>query len=489
VLRDANLKAARGRPYVYNALGRVGAFGPGPITYGVCGGPSELAVDALSGNVRWTPSAVGAFSLCVLARNAHGEDRYTFTVDVVDRAPTPVTAGFTATPTQGKAVLAVTFDGSASSASADALPLMWRWDFGDGSPVSASGPTVLHRYVMPGSRRARLTVVDAYGAEASADATVLVQDGQGRTPPRARLIASRTSGRDAMTVDFSCDCAKGSSEVAAYRWELGNGEVASGTTARATYGPGRYHVVLHVVGADGLVGTDRVELVVSQGDRLPPECRATANPAAGQAPLTTRLVAQAGSEQGGVAEVKWELAPGTSATGMLVEHRYAQGRHAPVLRVKDDVGLMCTDSVIVHAMSGDGRIAPTILSLPTLTATCGVPYQYGTGGSAGAEGTAALHWGLMQQPSRMTLDASSGALTWTPRRTEVGRHAVGLMVSNDVGTAEQRFEVEVTCPPPRRYKVSSGCSTTGTDGLPPLSWVLAAGGLARWFRRAKRAKG
>ncbi|MGQ0505542.1 MAG: hypothetical protein ACT4TC_09495, partial [Myxococcaceae bacterium] len=98
IQHNANLKAAVGVPYRFNGLGRIELTGIGTVTYEACGGPSGFRVDGLAGSVHWVPDAVGSVSLCVKASSSAGADTYNFTVNVIARTATDVTARLVATP-------------------------------------------------------------------------------------------------------------------------------------------------------------------------------------------------------------------------------------------------------------------------------------------------------------------------------------------------------------------------------------------------------
>src|SRR5262249_47864556 len=116
ITQDANLVAAVGLPYIYNATGRINASGATPLTFTTCGGPSQFFVDDQTGEVTWSPTTAGVVSLCVEAANAYGMDTYTFSVNVV-AAPSgqSPTAAFTVVPPSGSAPLSATFDGTGST--------------------------------------------------------------------------------------------------------------------------------------------------------------------------------------------------------------------------------------------------------------------------------------------------------------------------------------------------------------------------------------
>ena len=81
-------------------------------------------------------------------------------------------ASFTATPTSGRAPLAVGFDASASS-DADGDALSYAWDFGDGS--SGSGVSTKHVYTAGGSFTAKLTVSDGRGGSSAVSKVIRVR--------------------------------------------------------------------------------------------------------------------------------------------------------------------------------------------------------------------------------------------------------------------------------------------------------------------------
>ncbi|MGI5244863.1 PQQ-dependent sugar dehydrogenase [Dactylosporangium sp. CA-139066] len=78
----------------------------------------------------------------------------------------PPVADFTATPSQGSAPLAVSFNGSTSSDAdpADQGLLQYAWDFTNDGTTDATGPTANFTYTALGTYTAKLTVTDTTGA-------------------------------------------------------------------------------------------------------------------------------------------------------------------------------------------------------------------------------------------------------------------------------------------------------------------------------------
>ena len=481
VVRDANLRGALGRPYAYNAAGAVRATGDSPISFASCAGQADFRVDADSGAVRWTPASAGVVNLCVKAKNASGEDSYAFEVDVATNAPAGLAASFSAAPDEGPALLTVGFDGSASSASPGALPLYFRWAFGDGSSP-ATGVLATRGYFLPGGYRARLAVLDAFGTRAEADAKVAVLGTRGGHPPSARIVASGLRGADTLTVDLSCDCAEGSLPLASYQWDLGDGTTASLPTAQVTLVPGRYHFSLTVVDAAGLPARDKVEVVVTQGTREPPECTAAANPPAGLAPLSTTWTAFAASAAGSVAARQWQFTPGGAQGGARIAETYGTpGRILGRLEVADETGLKCTDTVEVVVTVPEG-VPPRIATLPAHTAQCGVPYLVSATRAVTAVGDGPFQWTAGPAPNGLAIDASDGTVAWIPAPAQRGPQEVTLKVQTAAGSDEKSFTVQVECGQDVWFDTQCGC------GSGPGSATLA-GALLAAFRHRRRRKG
>jgi uncharacterized protein (TIGR03382 family) len=481
---DANMRAAVGVPYLFNATGAVVATGVPPLTFSTCGQPpAGLRVDAASGAVRWTPQVAGGAVVCLQAQDAEGASTYTFDVRVDASAPAGPTARAFAKPAQGAAPLSAVLDASESSASSlEALPLRFLWSAGDGSAPVAE-PRAVPSYRLPGGYVARVRVTDGYGTAAEAAVPVAVLDAEGKRPPSARIVAVSTPQADgSLDVAFRCDCAEGDDDVVAYRWELGNGNGSSTAEASARYLPGRYHATLTVVDAGGRAAWDAVEVVVRGADgREPPECRAVPSVTGGVAPLDVTWAAHAVAPAGAVAQVQWSLDGATPVTGRSVQARYANaGWTKAELVVVDDAGLRCTDQVRLPVAAAASHVPPQILSAPNYTARCGEGWQYSPSGPRPlALGSGELTWSLPQKPDRLELK-EDGELRWFPKPAERGVQKVLLRVQGPGGSADQHFTVTVDCPDALDF-TTEGCAASGAALAAPALLLLA--GLHRRRRR------
>jgi len=197
--------------------------------------------------------APGLYTVRLLVRdNLGGEDSATGTVLVDEVA---VAASFSARPLSGEPPLGVDFDAS-NSFDLDGESITFTWDYGDGPP--GVGITSRHTYYSSGIYRVLLTVTNVTGETDSTAQTIVVgttpeTPDEGNAPPSAVLVVTPDWGFVPLAVSFD---ASGSTDpdgsIVGYRWNFGNGEVASGVETNCTYGsPGRFVVRLMVVDNDG----------------------------------------------------------------------------------------------------------------------------------------------------------------------------------------------------------------------------------------------
>jgi YVTN family beta-propeller protein len=120
---------------------------------------------------------------------------------VVGGGNPPVIASVGHSPTQPATGQNVSFTVSASDP--DATPLQYSWNFGDGSPDTAFGPTATqtHAYAQPGSYVAQVQVRDADGQTASGVTTVVVQSAPQGTPKNSASVLVHPTRREIWSVN------------------------------------------------------------------------------------------------------------------------------------------------------------------------------------------------------------------------------------------------------------------------------------------------
>ena len=244
----------------------------------------------------------------------------------------------------GQAPLLVRFS-PAGSFDRDGFIESYRWDFGDGSPVSTA-PNPSHTYTTGGSFSATLTVTDDGGASSSS-AVVVVVTPPDNLPPVANITASTLSGKTPLSVSFS---PTGSSDpdgtIVGYEWAFGDGDVATTSSTSHSYlVPGSYVVTLMVTDNNGAVNTDST--IVAVADNTAPTAHAVATPSSGKAPLAVSFDASTSTDDdGNVVAWSWDFTDGGTATGEVAVHTFAAvGTYNVKLTVTDDNG--ATDTTIV----------------------------------------------------------------------------------------------------------------------------------------------
>ena len=126
-------------------------------------------------------------------------------------------------------------------------------------------------------------------------------------------------------------------------------------------------------------------------------------------------------------------------TGVVSGLAIAQGEHPIVIRATDEAGQIA-DQAFTLVVFGAG---PTILSTPIGIATQETLYTYNPEVVHATQGEPLL-WQLILAPPGMTIDASSGAVRWTPTPSQLGSHSVRIEVADSAGLGDgQTFSIEV----------------------------------------------
>lgn len=157
-----------------------------------------------------------------------------------------IAATIVASPSEGKAPLAVLFDASRSTDPQGPLT-DHLWDFGDGSPVVA-GREIQHTYSRAGEYLVTLVVV---GPSGTGRTTTFVR--ALNNPPTASFTFLPADPFQEESVTFD---ASGSSDpdgdIARYAWDFGDGGTGEGKVVNHAFAnPGQFTVILTVTDAAG----------------------------------------------------------------------------------------------------------------------------------------------------------------------------------------------------------------------------------------------
>ncbi len=162
---------------------------------------------------------------------------------------------------------------------------------------------------------------------------------------------------------------------------------------------------------------------------------------------------------------------------------------APLL----DAGVSVVDAgapaVDAGGFSADAGVEPAqpphFVSSPSTSGYCGVPYRYSGARVPQVDGSGPLSFSVSAiaggvLPTGLTIDGTTGELSWTPRKEQRGATPIQLTVMNALGRDDQVFSVQVECPEAPNTAVGCSCGASPIEGL----WV----GLALLITRRRRSE-
>jgi hypothetical protein len=118
------------------------------------------------------------------------------------------------------------------------------------------------------------------------------------------------------------------------------------------------------------------------------------------------------------------------------------GANAVSVRVTDPTARSATQSFTVTVAADPAAHNPVITSSPVLTATYGVPYSYQV--TATDVDGGALTFSLPTAPAGMTINATTGLISWTPTFAQIGSRNVTVRVTDPTTlVANQSFTITV----------------------------------------------
>jgi RHS repeat-associated protein len=118
------------------------------------------------------------------------------------------------------------------------------------------------------------------------------------------------------------------------------------------------------------------------------------------------------------------------------------GQQNVTVRVQDQGGLFATQSFTITVLIPNH--APSIISVPVITAAEGQPYAYDVEATDLDTGDT-LTFALTVAPFGMTIHPTTGLIQWTPTQVQAGAQAVTVQVRDSGGLfSRQSFSVQVT---------------------------------------------
>ncbi|PZU41000.1 MAG: hypothetical protein DI573_02255, partial [Microbacterium sp.] len=238
--------------------------------------------------------------------------------------------------------LAITVDGSASTAPDGRSIVSYAWDFGDGQ--SASGATASHTFAAAGAYPVTLTVTDSAGLSHAQTQTVTV------LAPNVLPSADFSTVTQSLTVTVNGDAsADDDGTIDSYTWDWGDGSApGAGSTASHVYAAsGQYTITLTVTDDRGGIASTTQAVSVAHDAPV-----ASFTSAVSGLTVSTDATASTSSD-GTTRDYAWSWGDGTPASaGVGASHTYAAaGTYVVELTVTDSLGASHTSSQTVTVSS------------------------------------------------------------------------------------------------------------------------------------------
>jgi len=256
-------------------------------------------------------------------------DTTTATKTIMNRSPVAV---FTESAETVYTAETITFNAS-NSYDPDGTIASYFWDFGDGT--NNTGIIVEHAYADDGTYTVSLTVTDDDGGTNTSTSTKTVLN----RPPVASFTESTETVYTSETITFNASSSfDPDGAIASYFWDFGDGTNATGVITNHSYvNSGTYTVTLTVTDDDGASGTATSTKIALN---RPPVASFTESAATVNTGETITFNATDSYDPDGyIVSYFWDFGDGTNASGMVVNHAYADNGAYPVtLTVTDDDG-------------------------------------------------------------------------------------------------------------------------------------------------------
>ena len=194
-----------------------------------------------------------------------------------------------------------------------------------------------------------ITAEDNSGNESSPSNELVVEVG---SPILTAIIsANPSSGNEPLTVDFDASASTDpDGTIDSYSWDFDDGSSYTGISTNHVFNTvGIYNITLTVTNNEGITDTTAIQIVVIEVGSSPPSAVISANPLAGQAPLSVSFNASASSDpDGNITSYNWNFGDGNSGTGENTTHTFnTAGTYDVTLTVTDNSGNTDTESTTI----------------------------------------------------------------------------------------------------------------------------------------------
>jgi len=228
----------------------------------------------------------------------------------------------------------------------DGIIVSYFWDFGDGT--TAIGVTANHTYVDDGVYTVTLTVTDDRGATDSTSAIKTV----GNRPPIASFTESAEIVYTGEVIHFDATQSYDpDGSIVSYFWNFRDGTTGTGVTVDHSYTDnGTYTLTLTITDNDGATATaSSTKTVLNR----PPVASFTESAESVYTSETISFDASASYDaDGSIVSYLWDFGDESSATGIVVDHFYADdGTYTVTLTATDNDGSTASATATITVLN------------------------------------------------------------------------------------------------------------------------------------------
>ncbi|WP_221225038.1 putative Ig domain-containing protein [Aporhodopirellula rubra] len=432
------------------------------VIFGLASAPIGMTIDAQSGQIVWTPPAIGSYDVVVSASDGNGPATLDgFTITVTPPVTTNDPPEITSTPS-ARAVRDTSWQYAATAIDPNGDVITWRIDtssvpanaIGDLQVDSSTGlltwtPTVA------GSFTFDLFAADDQGAETGQRITLPVLE---NAPPRFESAPVLSVAQDSPYVYDSLAVDPNLDDVLTY--SLDADSLARGLEVNAESGvvtwaanltgtPGLYPVTLTVADDDGATDTQSFDLrvVAPAAPNQPPQIASTLS---GNVQIGQRLIhdVMASDPDGDALTLSLIDAPAgmTIAQTGLLDWTPAASQNDQsftfTVRADDGRGGVTDKPFALTVVSENTNSAPLFTSQPNTAAVAIGLYQY-QATAIDPDGDT-LRYTVSTGPEGIIVNPQTGLVQWIPTTAQIGDHDIQLSVADPRGGVDtQSFTITV----------------------------------------------
>ncbi len=339
ITSSPSTKAGAHERYRYDGDGRAEATGTGPLSWSLTASPPGMDVDNLTGEVFWLPDTPGNFAVELRVRNAEGEARQTYILEVTGEVAPAIQPVQTDSVELGEPVQ-LTF------AATGAQPLYWEKVSGPSNALV--NPMTGELAWVPGATGPVTLVVSAINPVGQATYTWTVNVVSVALPaPTALFTILNPQGEPplfpVMEGTVSSSNHPGSPYLD-YAWDFGDGSPTKRgfvpLVAHSYVLPGVYPVTMTVTNLYNQSSTITQNVVVTTSGRTPPSVVIKADVPQGSAPVSVAFDCDCRQGDAAIVSYEWDFGDGEGSRQAKPTHVYATAAGYNVkLTVTDADGL------------------------------------------------------------------------------------------------------------------------------------------------------